>query len=214
MNALQLPSWQGSGGAERADGRVGVGVGDAAGSTVAAGIGAGNGIRVGGSGSFGGDEQRQLGVVDAWAGSSAIRALVSAFGQVMPILPADLRLQWLENFASAHWNFRRGNERNLIGPSGLTTAQTDVVLGAAHELGLAGRHTPSRRRYDTVIMTGGMVRACIVKPRFVAELIESGLECEHILFLGGFRGFAGEEWRSRQTSGWRLTTSSAACWPD
>ena len=46
---------------------------------------------------------------------------------------------------------------------------------------------------DTVIMTGGMVRACIVKPRAVVELIDAGLSVSSVIFLGGFRPFAGDE---------------------
>jgi hypothetical protein len=140
-----------------------------------------------------GDAERVRECIDAWCGSSALAVVVSAFGEAVPALAGDARLAWLDAFAGAHWDFRHGRERDSISRFGLTSAQTDIVFAQAPDLGLAGREVPSRRRYDTVILTGGMVRAGIVKPRFVAELLAGGLECDHILFLGGFRPFSPEE---------------------
>lgn len=140
-----------------------------------------------------GDAARVRECIDAWCGSSALAAVVAAFGDAVPALAGDARLAWLDAFAGAHWDFRHGRERDSISRFGLTSAQTDIVLAQAYGLGLAGRETPSRRRYGTVIMTGGMVRAGIVKPRFVAELLAAGLQCDHILFLGGFRPFSPDE---------------------
>lgn len=140
-----------------------------------------------------GDQERVLELIDNWSRSSALAAVVTVFGGSVPADRADHRLEWLDNFAAAQWDFRRGGERDSIGRSTLTSIQIDTVFAQASDLGLAAREIPSRRRYDTVIMTGGMVRAGIVKPRFVAELLESGLKCDHILFLGGFRPFSYEE---------------------
>ncbi|MEO7147662.1 MAG: hypothetical protein ABIX09_07220, partial [Terrimesophilobacter sp.] len=44
-----------------------------------------------------------------------------------------------------------------------------------------------------VLMTGGMVRAGIVKPRFLRELELGGITFSEAVFLGGFREFAGDE---------------------
>lgn len=140
-----------------------------------------------------GDAARVLECIDAWCGSSALAAVVAVFGASLPGLGGEGRLAWLDDFAANHWDFRQGRERDSISRSGLTATQTDIVFAHAHDLGLAGRETPIRRRYDTVMMTGGMVRAGIVKPRFVAELLGDGLECDHILFLGGFRPFSPDE---------------------
>jgi hypothetical protein len=139
------------------------------------------------------DRQRVLELIDAWSRSSALAAVVEVFGGPVPADRAAHRLLWLDQFAAEQWDFRRGGERDSIGRSTLSSSQIGAVLAQASALGLAAREVPSRRRYDTVIMTGGMVRAGIVKPRFVAELLESGLECDHILFLGGFRPFSQEE---------------------
>ncbi|MFM9918417.1 hypothetical protein [Lacisediminihabitans sp. H27-G8] len=141
----------------------------------------------------GGDRQRVLDLIDSWAASSALAGVVAAFGGSVPDSGAGDRLAWLDSFAAAEWDFRRGRERDSIRRSALSPAQTEAISAHSPDLGLANRERPGRAHYDTVIMTGGMVRAGIVKPRFVAELLEDGLECDHILFLGGFRPFSSEE---------------------
>ena len=140
-----------------------------------------------------GDAERVLESIDAWSGSIALAAVVAVFQHSVPELAGEDRLKWLDGFAAAHWDFRQGRERDSISQSGLTSTQTDSVFAQARDLGLAGPERPARRRYDTVMMTGGMLRAGIVKPRFVAELLENGLECDHIVFLGGFRPFSPKE---------------------
>jgi hypothetical protein len=140
-----------------------------------------------------GERQRVRELIDAWSRSSALAAVVDVFGGSVPVDGAAHRLGWLDEFAAAEWDFRRGKERDSIGRTALTSIQIGTVFAQSSDLGLAAREMPSRRRYDTVIMTGGMVRAGIVKPRFVAELLQTGLECDHILFLGGFRPFSHEE---------------------
>ncbi len=140
-----------------------------------------------------GDRERALDTLDAWAGSSAVSMLVGAFGGATGGRRGAELLRWLDGFAALHWDFRRGRERNAIGGHPLTSNQSELTLALAPELGLADREQPTLRRYDTVLMTGGMVRAGIVKPRFVAELLRDGLSCDRVVFLGGFRPFAGDE---------------------
>ncbi|TXN31436.1 hypothetical protein [Lacisediminihabitans profunda] len=139
------------------------------------------------------DRARALAVIDSWAGSAALAELVAAFGGSTAALPDDRLLDYLEAFSAEHWDFRAGRERNLAEQVTLTPEQDALIRARASALGLAGRERPSGRRYDTVLMTGGMVRAGIVKPRFVAELLDRGLEVGHVVFLGGFRAFAGDE---------------------
>lgn len=139
------------------------------------------------------DAERVLDSIDAWSGSSSLAAVVAAFGQLEPGRDAEDRLVGLDSFAASNWDFRGGRERDSITSWGLTTVQTEIILSRAADLGLAGRERPGRGRYDTVLMTGGMVRAGVVKPRFAAELVAGRLACDHILFLGGFRPFSAEE---------------------
>ncbi len=130
-----------------------------------------------------------LSVVDAWALSPALRELT---GLDLPD-DAGAALEALDAFSAEHWDFRGGRERNLASSASLTPARRDLVLRLAPELGLAGQERPSRDAYDAIVMTGGMIRAGIVKPRHVAALLGAGLGARHVVFLGGFRPFAGDE---------------------
>ena len=131
-----------------------------------------------------------IALVDAWAESPALHELVGAFGGSPP---SRQPLDWLDAFSAAHWDFRGGRERNLARPADISDAQAALVLRLAPDLGLAGQETPSRAHYDAVLMTGGMIRAGIVKPRHVAALLDGGLQTDAVVFLGGFRPFAGDE---------------------
>jgi hypothetical protein len=139
------------------------------------------------------DRERTRAAIDAWVGSSALGDLVAAFGGSVAGLEGDGLLAYLDAFSAEHWDFRAGRERNLAADIALTPAQDALILSHAGALGLAGVERPSRAHYDTVLMTGGMIRAGIVKPRFVAELLAQGLSVGHVVFLGGFRAFAGDE---------------------
>ena len=139
------------------------------------------------------DPTRVIRTIDAWALSPTITALVEVFGGHPPSREPGALLDWLDHFSAARWDFRGGRERNLASAPQLTVEQEQLVLGSAHVLGLAGQESPTRSSYDTVLMTGGMVRAGIVKPRFVAELLSGGLAVDKVVFLGSFRPFAGDE---------------------
>src|SRR6185312_3106841 len=130
-----------------------------------------------------GDAERTCAAIDAWASSSALSGLVNAFGGVVPALGPDLLLDWLESFAAAHWDFRAGAERNLALRVALPREAERLVLESAGALGLAGPYPLRRSAYDTILMTGGMVRAGIVKPRFARELLEAGLNAPNVVFL-------------------------------
>ncbi|HEY8913203.1 hypothetical protein [Lacisediminihabitans sp.] len=171
------------------------------------------------------DRTRALAAIDSWASSTALGELVAAFGGSTAALQSDRlqsdrllggRLQgdrlldYLETFSADHWDFRAGRERNLAEKVTLTPEQDALILSRARALGLAGREQPSLPRYDTVLMTGGMIRAGIVKPRFVAELLERGLEARRVVFLGGFRAFVGDELELATALGLRVGDEFAA----
>jgi hypothetical protein len=134
------------------------------------------------------DPRRLVNAVDAWFGMPSFSRLVRAFGG--PRHP--MSLPELESFAAEHWDFRGGLERNLARPATVTDDQAAALHRAAADLGmLAG--LPTGRHYDTIIMTGGMVRAGIVKPRFTASLLSRGIAADRVVFLGAHRPFAGDE---------------------
>lgn len=139
------------------------------------------------------DAERTCAVIDAWAGSQAIAGLVDAFGDSTAGRRGAELLDWLDRFSATHWDFRGGAERNLARLVALPHGVERLVMDAAPVLGQAGPYVPRTRTYDTVLMTGGMIRAEIVKPRYARELLESGTGARTVVFLGGFRAFAGDE---------------------
>lgn len=141
-----------------------------------------------------GDTERCVAAIDSWTAALLGSGVVAAFGDpaVHGLSPAGA-LDVLDSFAAATWDFRAGRERNLAGVPEFTPAQLVAIDAAAAVLGLEGTPPPRRAHYDAVVMTGGMVRAGIVKPRYLRELADGGLEWGEGVFLGGFRPFAGDE---------------------
>lgn len=140
------------------------------------------------------DAARVSGDVEAFAASEAISALVSASGGSVGDRRGDELFRFLERFSAKHWDFRAGRERNLAADASLDGGLAELVMELSAPLGLADNHRPSRTHYDTIVMTGGMVRAGLVKPRFVAELLGSGeMTADRVVFLGAFRPFGGDE---------------------
>ncbi|GAB3034645.1 hypothetical protein GCM10027052_10570 [Parafrigoribacterium mesophilum] len=139
-----------------------------------------------------GAERQAIGEIDRWASSEAMAGLVGVFGGVPVGSGAEL-LGWLDQFSAQHWDFRAGAERNLGQAPQFSLAEESETERACLALGLASDDPPRRSSYDTVLMTGGMVRAGIVKPRFVRELLRGGLDAASIVFVGAFRPFGGDE---------------------
>lgn len=144
-----------------------------------------------------GDEVRCLTRIDDWAAVLRDHPAIEVFSpdasRRMRELNGVALLDALDRFAREHWDFRGGRERNLASAPAFSTAQTNAVDSAAATLGLQGSPWPRRDHYDAILMTGGMVRAGIVKPRFARELLDAGIGVRDVVFLGGFRTFAGDE---------------------
>lgn len=144
-----------------------------------------------------GDQSRCLAQIDAWAEYLRDHAAIAAFSaQAAAVIRAQNGAQLLhalESFAGKYWDFRGGRERNLADQPEFTSRQSELIDSVAQDLGLTGTPGPRRREYDAVVMTGGMVRAGIVKPRYLRELSDHGLSWKEGIFLGGFRPFAGDE---------------------
>lgn len=147
-----------------------------------------------------GDPRRALSAIFDWVNSSALREVVAAFTDDAGASPWDSSrpqdlaglLERLDHF-SLRWDFRAGGERDGATGASFGDLQSSVVERVSACLGLADRSTPSRRHYDVMLLTGGMVRAAIVKPRFVAELFASGLSATAVVFLGAARDFSQAE---------------------
>ncbi|GAA4535278.1 hypothetical protein [Pseudonocardia xishanensis] len=147
-----------------------------------------------------GTGQDLTGDIAAWTGSEPLRRLVAAFGGSDVLFGDDRfgdevarRLERLDAF-SDRWDTRRGAERNLAATLDLTPDQENLVLAAARALGLVHPVPPSRARYDHIFVLGGLVRACLVRPAYAAELIRSGTVWAPVVTaLGGHRPFGGDE---------------------
>jgi len=132
--------------------------------------------------------------VDAWAGSDALARVVAAWGGE-PVGGRDPAawLAYLEDF-SQRWDFRGGRERNLVEDPDLSPELAELVLAAAGELGMRGTTAPARHRYDHVVILGGLVRACLARPRHAAGLLAAGnVTPGRVIALGGFRALRGDE---------------------
>jgi hypothetical protein len=138
---------------------------------------------------------RCIAAIDDWVARLLGCGIVEAFGTAAPRASGAAALEFLDDFSARNWDFRAGRERNLAEEPLLTPEQVAAVRAAVGPLGLDGTPAPRRARYDSVLMTGGMVRAGIVKPRYLRELSDAGLGFDEAVFLGAFRPFAGDEAR-------------------
>lgn len=134
--------------------------------------------------------------IEAWVRSPALERLVAEFGaEGDPPAPEELGplLEWLDDF-SVRWDYRAGKERNLATPEDHGPDTAELVLEAAHTLGLVGTDRPPVSSYDHVLILGGLARACMARPLYAARLIESGaIAAGDVTALGAYRPLGGDE---------------------
>ncbi|MBR7837512.1 hypothetical protein KDL01_29805 [Actinospica durhamensis] len=141
-----------------------------------------------------------------WLGSRPLAALVELFGgdpgdYADRRVPLPDRLAKLDLFTE-QWDTRQGRERNLAAELDLTPAQSGLVIDAANALGLRGQ-APRHRHYDHMLMLGGLVRACVARPSYAAQLIRSGeITAGEVTTLGAHRPFVGNEFEQAEQLGW------------
>jgi hypothetical protein len=143
---------------------------------------------------MGADIESIRGWVDSWATEPLLEGLVREWGG-QPPTEDDLlsRLRVLEAF-SERWDFRGGRERNLVDSVDVSAEQRELVEAAASKLGLVGVNDPPPGDYDQIVILGGLVRACVARPRHAARLLEDGrLTSAHVIALGGHRPLRGDE---------------------
>lgn len=133
-------------------------------------------------------------LVGAWVHSEPFTELVDAFGGASVGQDEELpqELAKLDTF-SERWDFRGGKERNLAETARFADEHEDLIVAAAKALGLVDSRLPRHGTYDHMIVLGGLVRACILRPRFAADLIEEGLAVGTVTAVGAFRLLAGDE---------------------
>ena len=131
--------------------------------------------------------------IETWLRNEPLATLVDAFGGRVPHESAAGTLKWLDDFSAEHWDFRVGQERNLARTADFDRATTDLILNTAAALGLTTSTPPARNAYDHVLILGGLVRACLLRPRFAAGLIERGLQTRSVAALSAYRPLRGDE---------------------
>ncbi|WP_381795150.1 hypothetical protein [Streptomyces niveus] len=150
--------------------------------------------------------------VEAWLASSPVGALVEAFAanDQERSLVADLadargtaaeRLARLDAFTD-RWDTRQGRERNQATELSLVGEQEELVFAAADALGMRGGIGLRFKRYDHILMLGGLIRACLVRTAYAAHLIDTGvIEAASVTALGGHRPFVGNEFELAAQAG-------------
>jgi hypothetical protein len=143
---------------------------------------------------------------EAWLGSAPLGALVAEFGGdpaefAAGSWPLATRLARLDAFTE-RWDTRQGLERNLAAELELGPEQESLVIDAANALGLRG-DPPRHRHYDHMLMLGGLVRACVARPSYAAQLIREGeITAGEVTTLGAHRPFVGNEFEQAAELGW------------
>ncbi|GAB3470295.1 hypothetical protein [Actinophytocola sediminis] len=146
------------------------------------------------------------GDIASWVTSSPLRSLVEEFGggaELVSSTVTDLasRLAKLDEFTD-RWDTRKGLERNQAGELDLTDNQAQLVLDAADAFGFSATSPPPYDTYDYVLMLGGLVRACVARPAYAAQLINSRqVTARAVVALGGHRPFVGDEFEFAKVLG-------------
>jgi hypothetical protein len=128
--------------------------------------------------------------VARWIAEEPVAQVLSAFGGGLPDGPVEGQLAYLEAFSTQHWEFRQGRERDFIENVRFPADVDATVLEAAELLGLRGTTKPERQAYDHVLVLGGLVRACLVRPRFAASLVAKGLKTATATALSAYRALS------------------------
>jgi len=139
--------------------------------------------------------------IETWSNNAALDALVSGFGGRIPEGDTTQRLEWLDEFSARHWDFRGGRERNLARRAEFNEATTNLIIDVAGALGLTSSTPPMSRSYTHLLILGGLVRACLLRPRFAADLLTNGLAVGSVSALSAYRPLWGDEVELVETLG-------------
>ena len=140
-----------------------------------------------------------------WAASAPVRALADASGWTWPA--SDDTRVFLDKLArlSHDWDFRRSRERNFIDDrpaevNGRPIAAT-LITEAARALGMVDATEVTGRRFSHLVVLSGLVRACVNRTHYAAELIRRGVVASPVVALGAHRVLGGAEPERARASG-------------
>ena len=131
--------------------------------------------------------------IGRWVDSAAMRALVGLSGGAWPTGDTGEILSDLDAFSAATWDFRRGRERVAIPVRQFDDGVRTRIGAAVTALGLAGRNRPAADHYDHVLILGGMVRGCVARSAFTADLGRHDVKLPNVYGLGSFRPTTDQE---------------------
>lgn len=126
--------------------------------------------------------------INAWLSSPALKEALAAFDGPVDAVGADPPdVDAIAAWISSHWDFRAGQERNLVDPETIRGDVEATVIESARRLGLVDPLPPVLDHYDHVLMLGGLVRACMWRPAYTATLLANGTSAAAIAAITGFR---------------------------
>jgi len=134
-------------------------------------------------------EQLAQGELDAFLNNPGLSELSQLFG--LEELPADQhdRLQALQGIAEAHWDFRKGAERQatdwddeLLDQPG--SMQWNTIFTAADKLGLVRDSEPANKQPDLLVILGGANRAPLDRLRYGLSKVD---DFGTLIYLGSSR---------------------------
>lgn len=139
--------------------------------------------------------ERANGELDDFVYNTGLEDMMDIFGSHE--LPHDRteRLQNLQAFAAAHWDFRKGSERQTIDWSDdrlddPESYQWQSIFAAADKLTMVHDITPTNKRPDSLVILGGANRAPLDRLRFGLEQTQ---EAGQIVYLGSSRAVSEAE---------------------
>lgn len=127
-----------------------------------------------------------LAFTDEWVHSDPMRELAAEFGGSVGDGPLLESLTALVLWAQEHWDFRRGVERSDAPVVRFAADTEELVRRASSALGMTSSSTPSRDRYDHVLVLGGRLETCARRTSYAAELLNS-VTASTVTGLGTFR---------------------------
>lgn len=126
-----------------------------------------------------------------WVSARPLRDLVAAFGDELPALDTGGLLAWLDAFSAVHWDFRQRHgqvERDEVPAPSFVVETVELVRAAATALGLVQPRRPPARRYDHLLVLGGLAPACLQRSGYAAYLVRTGVvQVGEVAALGSFR---------------------------
>lgn len=131
-----------------------------------------------------------------WIRSEPLAVAVSPWGGDPPLSgSAEELFAWYDAFSLRHWDFRGRRERDRAQQADLTDEQSEAAFRCATALGLIDAAPPRRREYDVLMILGGLLRACIRRPRYARHLCDRGTRVAETVCLGGYRPLGDPERR-------------------